>query len=940
MKNKVKALAIIFIGLISLNIEGVDAGYSATGYLEANSKDTGIVYLNANDLDNENCVTDPMTGIETCYNEPYHDNNFKIKMNGLSEKLEGYCIDPSYAMSSGGVAMTCERVDSYRVAKSINYILNKGQSHLVTQLALRFVAYDTGIAQNASKHGKYIKAYWQNDSGLSGGNDLGQAKKLYKDAMQAVKGNSGSKKGENQIILTQTRTEVNDDKTEYTVTYRVKTVEKEKMDVQFTCDGCEIVEGANFSGTSDEIKVKINGNTAKNNDCTYKIKANYKAENDQDIYICKSSGYQQIITALTFEQQKSLEISTAAKQEFEYGIPTTTGDFYKKYCKNQNSCGGDEGTKFEIPEYCDNEDGKTLQITGPNNIQSCVLRSQDEAGYTYQDTSAVGKNNKYCSVYCKEDYTMTMPGAQFASSGRYFKLKNTKITGTRTCYITGAATSDAEGIELNQFKEDVKASQRALVDAYNSYAEENAIANNASSYTQYVINNCSNATGACTISSKSVAVSSSITSDATTLENMKKRYENAQNDLNAILKDIGECYNWNNNYCFDPLASFDYNEEYPVNYEAVNKGKKGYDKKGIKVEKRSTTAGTSTDKEYNVNDKLKVEDVKYLGCNESGCSDNENTTKISTNAQIFIKKTVKKSVEFNNTQEFGTKAPHGTITLAQAKSGNYLKDYSYLGAVFPVALKKIEGVYNWTLLFEKIGQKNGNTSSSCTDTSDLGRLNKVANKVLGKDLNSKIGYVCVYIVDIDCPDCEHECECEEKLPTGYTCYKEDKLTCKYEYKKKENCEDCDVYCINCIFNGNDTYNYHTISVSDMDPNNRTASGKMGANWTSEKGENTKQEIESNGEKVYQKPEYSYTITPTQMANIRAYNASQGTYVADDVYYEAQNGYTGARNYSEFLNGKKRGCENNKCFTENARNNSWTLWPENKINENGVGPAWK
>lgn len=961
MKNKIKILFIAIIALYGVALEDVKAkSYSATGYLKPNTNNTGIVYQNGTDKENtywvnknrDKCVVDEDTNevLQNCENEPYYDNEFQVKFNGLEDSLTGYCIDPSYGMNKSGVAMTCERVDSYRVAKSINYILNKSNSHLITQLALRFVAYDTGIAQRAVKHGRYVQSYQQSQTGLAqvSGSGLQEAYNLYIEAMNAVKQNSGSKKGENQIILKQTRTELNEDKTKYTVTYDVRTVEKENMNVQFTCDGCTIKSGADFNGMTGTLIVEIDGATAENTDCTYKIKANYESgnDNDKDIYICKASSYQQIITSLTFEQQESLGISSSAKQEFEYSIPTTAGDFYKNYCPspNPNTCGQDKGTKFEIPKYCDKTE-QTLKINGPTDIQSCVLRSTDEAGYTYQDTSSVGKNNKYCSVYCKEDYEMKMPGAKFAYSGRYFELDDTTITGTRTCYITGAATSNVEGIELDQFKEDIKAAQRALVDAYNSYAEETAIANNTGSYTQYVIGNCSNETGACSVSHKQVSVSSSIATDSSALETMKNRYINAQIDLNEILNDINECYNWDNNYCFAPLAEFDYNENYPINYQAVHKGEDGRDEKGVKLEFEETKADSTTNNEYDVNDRLNVQTVGYLGCSESGCANNINNAKISTNNQKYIKKTVKKSIQFNNTQKFETKAPHGKITKAQADSGNYLKNYSYLGAVFPVALKKTQGIYNWTLLFEKIGQKNGNTSASCGGSS-YGRLNDVAKKVIGSELNSEIGYVCVYVVDIDdCPDCDVECECEDQelLDKGYTCYKKGKYDCRTIIPGPK-CEDCDVYCVNCIYNGNDTYNYHTISLSNMDPNNRISNGTMGANWTNDKGKYTMTKIEESSENAYKKAEYSYTITPTQMANIRAYNNAKETYIADDVYYEKKSGYTEAINKSKFLDGDQDGCRGNNCFTEIKRNLEWKLWPEEKngvtLNENGVGPAWK
>ena len=86
------------------------------------------------------------------------------------------------------------------------------------------------------------------------------------------------------------------------------------------------------------------------------------------------------------------------------------------------------------------------------NIVGCVIGAKDIVGNTYLDSQ-----NKYCNVYCKEDYDFVMPGSDnHADEYRIIGLE-AKITGTKSCYTTkikydeylsdrrnGVANADAE----------------------------------------------------------------------------------------------------------------------------------------------------------------------------------------------------------------------------------------------------------------------------------------------------------------------------------------------------------------------------------------------------------------------------------------------------------------------------------------------------------------
>ena len=119
------------------------------------------------------------------------------------------------------------------------------------------------------------------------------------------------------------------------------------------------------------------------------------------------------------------------------------------------------------------------------------------------------------------------------------------------------------------------------------------------------------------------------------------------------------------------------------------------------------------------------------------------------------------------------------------------------------------------------------------------------------------GYVCHYINN--CDECRIECEDGD---------------CSFD----DNCDgECTYTCENCLFDGNSaTYTFRTVSLNNLFPNDRTKG--QGTNWNSSlKGSVSKAAIEDAGESIYQKAQYSYTLTPTSIVKIREYNDKAGSY---------------------------------------------------------------
>lgn len=751
------------------------------------------------------------------------------------------------------------------------------------------------------------------------------------------------------------------------VTYSINT-SLDMSKVSFTCgSGC-----SNVSVSGKTLTVQL-----QNGACTFNITATYPGStNSSNTTNSSISGGTTTVTTTT----KILHCVNDYGQEV-YGVyndnsssttpptstpnPGTPGMVTQNFSGSLDRCNEEpnkcnQQTEFNIPAYCDDAGDKQITITAPNDVKYCILNGKDEAGNTYKMTDGqVKEDNPYCAVYCKEDYKMTMPGAKYSDSGRYFELQNTVVEATRTCYATNTkGNSDNPAIDIEQFITDVKAKQIRVIQAYDEYKKaekelklakdaegrpdydpgcKGKIGPNYKSDSESYVGAravCNDTTGKCEKRDETHETDSYSWGTYNTMEEpdnpnvayycndntsnvdrpdfegkvtqAKNNIIDAVNDLKRTIEHMEDCYNWTNNLCLDTLVNFDYEEQYStnINYELVVGG-------GTFVGKDATYSNAKTiDNAYTTNNGENLENVNYVYCDENGCNNSNSATlaeKISTLAthQYFRKIEVKGNAEYANTQKFQTNYPSGTIdTVADQSAIRY--NYSYLGTVFPVALNTPYGVYNWTLNFTKLGQYNEGTG--CRN----GRLDDVA-KALGKSASAGIEYVCVYIVD--CPDCDYECI----DPSGNNCIIPD---------PEPKCDDCDVYCTNCIFNGEATYEYRVIG-SEVNPNER----KQGANWENEKGQETIKEIESNGENIYIDAEYTYVMDASNMKAIRDYNKKTGTYVAEDLTFHDAEGIANAYGTSSFLdNGQKNG-----FFTEKKRNKNWTQWTN--ISDN-IGPAWK
>lgn len=432
----------------------------------------------------------------------------------------------------------------------------------------------------------------------------------------------------------------------------------------------------------------------------------------------------------------------------------------------------------------------------------------------------------------------------------------------------------------------------------------------------------------------------------TEMNKYKTAYEKKLSELKNIVRTYNECSGnvnnndaemnstgWMNNLSFDPKIEFEYEEP----YYGMNNFNKVFDK-------TSETSGSQKE-EYCTNDvgekyscnggsTLPTTTDNYIVCNENGC----NVSQFTRSSAKFLTKQKTKGALYEPNNNFSVYTPLGTIAINPdtGKHSLYTSLCNGEKNCLPVALNQTTGVFNYKFKFSQVGQFNNNN--------ETGRLIGTTNSVYNiAKSETKAGYVCQYVNN--CPECDFVCMGDACVIDGCVG------------------NECVNKCDTCVFDGKDnTFYYRTVSINKLFPNER----EYGPNWNNEKGKYTKDYIEGKldpskgGDAIYGDAEYSYTISPQQMNKIREYNNAVGGYLntkmpnGDDALRCDANGssYSNLICKSVFLDMAGTNNANGKTetvyFTQNKRNDIWTLWPDSGYYTNsnkytvtdGMGPAWK
>ncbi len=419
---------------------------------------------------------------------------------------------------------------------------------------------------------------------------------------------------------------------------------------------------------------------------------------------------------------------------------------------------------------------------------------------------------------------------------------------------------------------------------------------------------------------------------------------------------------WNNDMQFNPVVEFWYNQDYLQN---VNDLSSGWAKFTNLTDESDTSKNTYCTGDINdsyecttgTSSKEPTKSVQALTCAENNCS----WKSYNVSSAKWITKSKTKSGTYQTSQNFSTYTPYGTIKT-DSNGNKYLYTTLPEGS-WPISLVTKTGVFPFKFRFSDIGQSNSSTDlGRLSDSNESGKNTVVhaynnlpSGLKCGGESNAYTdgGYVCNYL-----NNCTDNCD--------FSCDPNDPTHCTFN-----TCDNgkCVVTCTNCIFDGNKTtYGYRTVSLNNLFPNG--ISGR-GYNWSGEgisnqKSSDTKKEIEEAGDSIYETPQYSYTLTPSNMKNIRDYNDDAGSFTNStvpskysvksnindsSVYCESvsYNGITYNVNCkSSFLDliettGKKFATQNERITTDN---DAFVLYTstnsclEGSCLKNGIGPSWK
>lgn len=345
--------------------------------------------------------------------------------------------------------------------------------------------------------------------------------------------------------------------------------------------------------------------------------------------------------------------------------------------------------------------------------------------------------------------------------------------------------------------------------------------------------------------------------------------DSISSSLTDILASSNDATSWTNDMRFDPVVTFNYNQDY------MNQMSGTFEQTSISGPSTTTTMYCTggIDGQYNCNNggtsnlPSVVSTREITACGKTSCS----SIVINLSSANYVQKSKSASATYAPNNEFSTYTQYGTIKLKhESCSGNDCLWSNLPEDALPVSLITQTGVFPFVINYSNIGQSNsdgslgrlaGNSTSVLTEYNDLDPSVRCTSDTTGSDyLKQDAGYVCHYLTN-----CDGEDHCQ------FTC--DDDNNC--EFTDVECTDDhCILTCKNCIFDGeSNNFSYRTITLNNLNPNSRS----LGFNWSNVKGQATQRAIEEAGETIYESPQYSYTLTPSNLSNIREYNNEAGSY---------------------------------------------------------------
>lgn len=525
--KRLRNLLILFIMVICIGITKVNAAELAVGQKYDKNWIPGLT--NGRDNWGNNKILAYGVSIDNSVISRLSVIPYEI--SGNNNKMLGYCIDPhlqstnpykvdyilgaSKDKKTNAIGLGVLEIMKYGYSRiegapTISTSLNNSEFYVATSIAVRAFALGVGdqgkgsatnselkaiasahvkagidwlneteyksVFSSSTKYSWYDEKYSFNFKSENNGKEIERvAKELFNiglaKAAESLKGGATTATIEKSAISNKDNV--------YSVTLNYKNFDASKGEIKnfkLVCANC--AQNGISIGT-----LKVNGenvNSNKNYLSGSNGKINLSFEATMNSEICKKAEFK-----ITYEfNDPSLEFvgahlipGTTNSQNFyviEKNVDGLKDEITGKIdtCKN-NAC----KTELQTPICSENEDDAIAVIKGPEKIKSCILDNEDDAGNSYQFTSAAGGvSNSYCNVFCKEDYAQIKmnPIIKDVKCGGYFKLTS-HVEGTKTCY-TGSQDSKDKSIDKDKYEKDIKQAIEDMIDAWNTYNKWKAAA--------------------------------------------------------------------------------------------------------------------------------------------------------------------------------------------------------------------------------------------------------------------------------------------------------------------------------------------------------------------------------------------------------------------------------------------------------------------------------
>ncbi len=632
-------------------------------------------------------------------------------------------------------------------------------------------------------------------------------------------------------------------------------------------------------------------------------------------------------------------------------------DYIEEWCYHDDEEEEDPASKTCTPtitdQNCGDAGNKTFSI-GDN--EECVFNSINQV---VNDADTNGSRytrdyNQYCSLTCVEKIDFELPGLVGAiDAGKYWTWDRSqiKLTGTRTCQSTvdvaGYQNDLYEDGSIGEIFKDGEAVEDAGIDEYGLLEELNDLKEAYDEYGQleelndeygqleelddysvdevdYSEKNCDMWGNNCDYSSCYEEIYTSEVTDQTFYRyyidgdyydsdicdgygdvddpwtdtdndlTLDESMDNLENLYNDIVEELADRTN-DVNSCTAGLGSIR-NQEYEFNpivnlqYADSRYGSPLY----------SYTGTVTSDIKPPEDPGFATSNYSYCqNISDDSCTDEADYYNGTNNSLVW-----QKTIEYDSNEYFYAKnVNHSKGVLNRTTKSDFeakTNVYKYGNNFYPISLNATAGEYEYVLSFKNLGvnQLYGTTSN---------RFDKLVVDTNGSlNMSNALDYVCYYNVNEDV--------LKDQKPDFF---------------------------------------YRNVSLNNFDPNNRDENSDM-MNWdsTNVKAAATLAEIEDNKDNVYnEEPEYSFTLTPDNMQEIRKYNHERedsGGYsdfnmtgVSVESVDYANTLKHDADNTVWYLSDFITNGESNGYFTMNRSDRTFTAFEDwEDLVEQNMGPAWK